>query len=326
MRFNRICSPLLLFLLLCQPLSAASETGELLVVTQNLNRFYDDHDDRQKDVVYSSRKYQQRLVKLAQKIATEFNFADVIAFQEVENRAILLQLRRLLKKNYNKDYRVILEEGNDVSGIDVGFMINSKLKIESVQTLFKKNLHHKKVGKLFSRPPLLVKICPSSCITIINVHLRSMRGLNSKQRRQWVIEKRKLQAETLARWIQQFQNRKPKDYLMLLGDFNALTPSDSYVDVMGTIIGNPDQSIPQCKSADLITRDLIDLTRKVAATSRFSYRYRGRNQLLDYVLVSENLADRVNSVEFSGIDHSFSDHAALRLKIILPEHSSAQEK
>jgi len=153
-----------------------------------------------------------------------------------------------------------------------------------------------------------------------------MRGLNSIKRRQQVIAKRKLQAETLARWIEQFQSRNPDDYLMLLGDFNALTPSDSYVDVMGTIIGNPDQSAPQNKSPDLITRDLIDLTLRVSVASRFSYRYRGKNQLLDYALASDNLADKVVSVKFSRIEYAFSDHAALKLNITLSGYHSIQEK
>ncbi|MBL7000423.1 MAG: endonuclease/exonuclease/phosphatase family protein [Gammaproteobacteria bacterium] len=287
-------------------------------MTQNLNRFYDDHQDGQKEIVYSSRKYQLRLSKLAQKIATEFNFADVIAFQEVENRTILLQLSRLLKKTYDHDYNVVLQEGNDVSGIDVGFLIHSKLPIKAGQSLFKNNTLQQKGGKLFSRPPLLVKICPSRCITFINVHLRSMRGLNTKQRQQRVMFKRQSQAETLARWIQQFQSHNPQEYLMILGDFNALTPSDAYVDVIGTIIGKPDQTRPQLKSPDLVSRDLIDLSLRVPAVLRYSYRYRGKNQLLDYALVSNNLADKISGISFSQINYAFSDHAALKLNLIIP--------
>ncbi|MBL6999799.1 MAG: endonuclease/exonuclease/phosphatase family protein [Gammaproteobacteria bacterium] len=317
MRYN-LHVVLLSLILICSTPYAAAEPGTLQVVTQNLNRFYDDHQDGQKEIVYSSRKYQQRLLKLAQKIATEFNFADVIAFQEVENRTVLLQLSRLIKQTYDQHYNVVLQEGNDVSGIDVGFLIHSKLPIKAVQSLFKNKLSQNKGGKLFSRPPLLVKVCPSHCITFVNVHLRSMRGLNTNQRQQRIMLKRQSQAETLARWIQQFQSRNPQESLVILGDFNALTPSDAYVDVIGTIIGKPDQTRPQLKSRDLVSRDLIDLSLRVPAALRYSYRYRGKNQLLDYALVSDNLADKVSDVSFSQINYAFSDHAALKLNLTIP--------
>ena len=142
-----------------------------------------------------------------------------------------------------------------------------------------------------------------------------MKGLNSSRQRKRVSLKRKQQAETLARWINKFQSQNPRKKLMIIGDFNALTPSDSYVDSLGTIIGEPDQKRPKLKSPDLIDNNLIDVTLRVKAKSRYSYRYKKRNQLLDYLLISKNLKPLVKSISFSPIDYKFSDHGALKAQI-----------
>ena len=86
-----------------------------------------------------------------------------------------------------------------------------------------------------------------------------MRGLRSPAKGQRVALKRRLQAETLARWIDRHQQLRPHQGLIITGDFNALQPSDAYVDSLGTILGKPDSQRPRWKSPDLIVSDLVDL-------------------------------------------------------------------
>ena len=163
----------------------------------------------------------------------------------------------------------------------------------------------------------MLEICDRQCLVIVNLHLRSMRGLRSPVKGQRVALKRRLQAETLARWIDRQQQLRPQQGLIITGDFNALQPSDAYVDSLGTILGQPDQQRPRWRSVDLIDRDLIDISRKLPNAQRYSYIYKGNKQQLDYMLVSQVLASRVTAVGFSPIDYGFSDHAALKASFAL---------
>lgn len=305
----------ILIILLFQSFNVSAEQQTLNIISQNLNRFFDDKDDGNKAKTLSRSRYQKRQQQLVNKIANEYIFADVIALQEVENKSILLDVSKILKSNHDKDYAAILYEGNDISGIDVGFLVKKNIQIKSVKPLFSNKTYSHKGEKLFSRPPLVLEFCLTQCYTIVNLHLRSMRGLKSPKHQKRVILKRRLQAEILARWIDQFQHQHPQHKLIVLGDFNALTPSDSYVDSVGTIIGSPDQKRPMWKSPDLIKNDLVDVSLQVKRKYRYSYIYKKRKQLLDYLLVSENLKNKIKSLSFSRIDYRFSDHAALKAKI-----------
>lgn len=304
-------------LLLFYNAATGAESQTLDIVSQNLNRFFDDRDDGNKGPQLSHKRYQQRLAQLANKIALDFQFADVIALQEVENKSILQQLSRRLKTRHGQDYQPILIEGNDISGMDVGYLVKKSFHIRGVKPLFSNTPIGRKEGRLFSRPPLAVKLCQRQCLTIVNVHLRSMRGLRSSDSSNRVATKRRLQAEALARWINIFQRQQPDQGLLIIGDFNALQPSDEYSDIIGTLLGNPDQRRPKWKSPDLIERDLIDATLRLPPGERYSYIYKGKKQQLDYLLLSRNLENNIESINFSSIDYSFSDHAALKARIRL---------
>jgi len=306
-----------ILLLTLIPASYVSADQQVLsIVSHNLNRFFDDKSDGNQEKILSNSIYRKRLHQLVNKIVNEYKFANVIAFQEVENKSILLDVSKIIRTKYGKKYHAILIEGNDISGIDVGFLVDEKLMIKSVKTLFSNKYIPATGNRLFSRPPLIIELCLSNCYTVINLHLRSMRGLSSSKKRKRVILKRRLQAEMLARWIDTFQHQYPQQKLIVVGDFNALNPSDHYIDSLGTILGNPDQHRPKWKTPDLIKRDLVDTTLRVSTKNRYSYKYRKKKQLLDYLLVSKNLSDNIKSISFSDIDYRFSDHAALKAEIL----------
>ncbi len=293
-------------------LSSSATAVEFSLVSQNLNRFFDDHDDHARyEKVLSHRRYLRRVRQLVQRIAGAYQLPDVIALQEVENRRILDDVSRRVKRQTGVDYQSVLIEGNDLSGIDVGYLVKSSFRLQRVSALFGKRHARHSLSPLFARPPLLIDVCHRDCLTIINVHLRSMRGLHSGGKRNYIREKRRLQAQTLARWINDFQQRHPHKPLIITGDFNALTPSDRYVDVIGTIIGKPDQKQPRLKSPDLVAHDLINASDALPKRKRYSYRYHRKRQQIDYLLLSQNLAKALKRISFSKIDYRFSDHAAL---------------
>lgn len=303
----------LLTLFTWQPLYAGQT---LTLVSQNMNRLFDDKDDGQHEKIVKRKTYQKRIKNLSEKIISSFARPDILALQEVENLDILEDVVNRLNKE-GLHYQAVLMEGNDISGIDVGFLVKEGFRVTEKRQLFQHLNHGSTDNFLFSRPPLLIQVCMSECVTIVNLHLRSMRGLSNKNKSSRVAKKRKLQAETLAKWVNQFQISSPQHRLILVGDFNALPISDNFVDVVGTLRGQPDQTRPKWKSRDMVERDLIDLTQSIPARHRASYIYKKHKQQLDYLLISDSDNYKLKKIKFGRIDFRFSDHAPLISQIEL---------
>ena len=310
---SRTCSTIfwqtLLFILLVFFFSKPAFAERLTIASQNLNRLFDDIDQGNRAKIETSKRYQQRLQRIAKHSIAELDNPDIIALQEVENIGILQDLATLIKQLGGPQYSAWLIEGNDVSGIDVGYLIRANLKVKDAEQLFPGT--SSVLGPLFSRPPFRIDFCDRYCLTIVNLHLRSMRGLKKTRKGRRVALKRQQQATELASWINQFQIENPDASLMLIGDFNALTPPNLYTDTLGTILGNPDNSNLQYPTPDLIERDLFNLTIKVPANQRFSYVYKGKKQVLDYALISQGFRPELKQIRYQQINRAISDHAAL---------------
>lgn len=307
----KVLAGLILIVFTAAPLSAVSDPS-FTILSQNLNRLFDDVDDGNREKVLSRKKYRIRLNTIVRKIDREFRYPQIIALQEVENRNVLLDIAKTIKSNNGPAYQAVLLEGNDRSGIDVGYLIQAGINITHHQQLFKDRLVKNSDAPLFSRPPLLVEACfDNACLTIVNVHLRSMRGLRSFKKGKRIALKRLSQANALAQWINAFQTSNHQASVMLIGDFNALTPSDKYSDIVGTILGKPDNYEVKYPSKDWVGKDLVDLTRRIRKADRYSYVYKGQKQILDYLLVNQNFSSALQKIHFSPIDQKFSDHAGL---------------
>ena len=309
--------------LLC--LVSPTLSADWTLVSQNLNRLFDDIDDPGDDQVTGSKRYRERIERLALRITGAFDQPDVLALQEVEKSSVLETVAQAVTDRGGRRYRALLIDGNDRSGIDVGYLVADDLEVRRLEALFaERRYRYRKQGKmieapLFARPPLLLEFCRDrSCFTLVNVHLRSMRGLRHRSKGKRIALKRQLQAETLARWVQRFQHSRPGQPLALVGDFNALQPSDRYVDVVGTIIGQPDQQRPRRISPDLVEPDLIDPSIGLPKGKRYSYRYKKRRQLLDYLLLNRPAAKLLKSIRYDRIDYRISDHAALNAVFAQP--------
>ncbi len=290
----------------CSPVIAEDS---LTILSQNMNRLFDDIDDGNRAKVVSPERYQQRIKLAADRIYKDFGAPHIVALQEVENINVLKDIAGLISVSGGPKYQPVLLEGNDVSGIDVGYLVRSGLRIGEQKQLFKNSRLDS--SPLFSRPPLLIQVCTNHCLTLINIHLRSMRDLRSVKKSKRVAKKRRTQASHLAKWINQFQIRQPQISIMVLGDFNALRPADSYSDIVGTIMGSPDNSIARYPTKDWIKRDMIDLTRQIPKPSRYSYIFKGKHQVLDYMLVSQSFEPRIKRILYSDILRDFSDHAGM---------------
>ncbi|MFT5399638.1 MAG: endonuclease/exonuclease/phosphatase family metal-dependent hydrolase [Planctomycetota bacterium] len=292
--------------------ATVASANSFSILSQNMNRLFDDVDDGNKEKVIATNRFKRRITMAAKKFTGAFQLPDVIALQEVENLNVLQQLADSIKSSHGVHYRSALIPGLDISGINTGFLINSTFQLNKLEQLFVAQNVPGKDQPLFTRPPLLVELCRyNNCVTVINLHLRSMRGIDSRKSSKRVAEKRLHQAETLARWVDRYQQVNPSSPLMLIGDFNALTPSDEYVDVAGIIGGYPVTDKVKYPGRDLIVKDLFDLTRDIPQKNRYSYIFRQKKQQLDYLFVNQPLREKLISIEFSRINYRFSDHAGL---------------
>ena len=288
------------------------QAESLRVLTQNLNRFFDNIDDGNNEPRLSTERFRQRVKAAASKFGDRFGLPHIIALQEVENLNTLTQIAVEIRDRYDTRYRLILLPGQDLSGINLAYLVRQGVEIRKVEQLFREKTFGADAHALFSRPPLYLEACYlENCLSLLNLHLRSMRGIDSSKDGARVRRKRLAQAEAIASWSNRLQQSSPRVSLLILGDLNALTPSDPHVDVAGIIRGNPDNQSARLPGRDLVQPDLVDLTLLIPPVQRYSYIYRAQKQQLDYMLVNRAFAADVGAIAFSRIEPRFSDHAGL---------------
>ncbi len=302
-----------LILLCCVALLPTSLAADSLrVLSQNMNRLFDDVDDGNREKVLSSNRFQSRVRIAAKAFAENYYLPDVIALQEVENLNVLRAIADEIERRYGTRYRSVLLPGHDVSGINLGYLVRYRVDIRKAAQLFRDEIFGPDAQPLFSRPPLYLEACRvGTCLLLLNLHLRSMRGLDDNRRRTRVARKRLRQAEAVAAWANRTQHATSPASLLLLGDFNALTPGDEHVDVAGIIRGNPDNSRARLPGRDLVEPDLVDLSAQIPAAKRYSYIFRRQKQQLDYLFVNQAFAAKLERIAFGRINYRLSDHAGL---------------
>ncbi|MEE8523228.1 MAG: hypothetical protein V3T72_04795, partial [Thermoanaerobaculia bacterium] len=100
---------------------------EFTVGSLNLFRLFDDVDDpgpEDDGQVVSTVEFQTRLTKFSRYIREVLDSPDILALQEVESLNVANDLAaRILTDDASVDYSAELIEGNDIGGIDVGFLV-----------------------------------------------------------------------------------------------------------------------------------------------------------------------------------------------------------
>jgi len=305
---------------------------ETTVGSLNLFRLFDDVDDPPTvngagetvdDFVVSSEEYQRRLSKFANYIVHGMSTPDIIGVQEVESLKVLEDLAEAINGvNPWAQYRAYLVDGNDIGGIDVGFLVRKwRVWVWSVEQLGVDetyvNPNDGLPDILHDRPPLLLKGWAGLLrINVMVVHNRSLSSINSER----VQVKRLKQAESIAQKVQdiQSQRNKHKRNLVVLGDFNAFEFSDGYVDALGHIRGDFDPAESVLSGADLVNPNLMNQLMSMPEEDRYSFIFRGNAQTLDHALTSKSLDYRVRGMEFargnadSAVDLINDDTTSLR--------------
>lgn len=288
---------------------------ELTIGSANLQRFFNDVDDDESadptgpiaEPVLTTTAYQGRLNKLSLMVRNVMRSPDIIGFQEVENIEVLTDIANKINADLDQPglYSAFLEEGNDVGGIDVGFLVN-KNKIE-ILNVIQEGLDEVLINPdtttdpLNDRPSLVLEARVKATnykITVINNHLRSLNGINSTAAgpNGWptggerVRAKRKAQAEYTANLVQARIDNNPNERIVLVGDFNAFQFNDGFVDTIGTIKGTPTPaSMVTASSPDLVNPDLTNLIDFEDPAERYSFVFGGHAQTLDHALVTPSL-------------------------------------
>jgi predicted extracellular nuclease len=314
-----------------QPKAALLPTADdVTVASFNMQRFFDTvNDPAIGEPVLTPTAYENRLNKASLAIRNYLNTPDIVGVQEVENLTVLQTVATRINNDAvaagqpNPEYVAYLVEGNDVGGIDVGFLVKSasvgtvsRIEVVGVTQEGKSTTWTAPDGStslLNDRPPLVLEAQAhftdgrSLPLTVIAVHQRSLNGMETDDAEGLRIRaKRQKQAEFLANLLQTRQTAKPSEHVLVLGDFNAFEFNDGYVDPMGIVTGHPspdDETVIAGDGADLVNPDYDDLTFLHTPDQSYSYAYDGNVQSLDHVIANTALmnSDQLETVE---IDHA----------------------
>lgn len=297
------------------------------VAGMNVENFFDDQDDPEiKEDIVTADSFNARLKKISMAVRVVMQSPDVIGVVEAEN---LSSLKRLAEKinadteasgKPNPRYEAYLIDGNDGRGIDVGFLVkSSRVKVVEVRQ-FGKDIKYKNpdTGEddfLNDRPPLMLRASimdaktnqPFEFTVAVN-HLKSFLGYDDPKQMANVRLKKRMQAEFLAKWVQERQKANAKERIILVGDFNAYQFNDGILDVIGTIKGKTagkDEVLNP--SEDLVEPDLINLVDLIAVEQRYSYRFDGNGQVLDHVIITQSLMNYVRGFGYARVNADFPE-------------------
>jgi len=309
-----------------QPLPVPSGR-QFSVAGMNLENFFDDEDDPNiKEDIVTSEAFEKRLKKISLAIRDYLQMPDIVGIIEAENSAALKKLADRINSDAaiggkpNPKYEAHLIEGNDGRGIDSGFLVKtSRVKVLETKQYGKAdkfiNPVSKKEVSLNDRPPFLIRAAindpktnqPFELAVIVN-HLKSFNGYNDEKDAPFVRMKKKLQAEFLAKLVQERLKANPNERIALVGDFNAHQFNDGIVDVIGTIKGKPaGKEEAMNASEDLLESDLINLVDVIKPEQKYSYSFDGNAQVLDHIIINENLKKHINGFGYARINADFPE-------------------
>jgi endonuclease/exonuclease/phosphatase family metal-dependent hydrolase len=252
------------------PPKVAAKTGkpgEVVIASYNLLNLFDDQDDPYRNDEITPAKPRAEMERLAESIR-QLN-ADVIAVEEVESRDYLERFVNVFLPDMGYKH-VVLMEGNDLRGIDVGVV--SRVPVGEVRS----NRHVEFPGKdeapsRFQRDVLEVTLLPEGGepLAVWVVHLKSNSG-----GREEAEPIRLPEAREVRRMLDEELERNPDARIVVTGDFNDTIESQT----IQTIIGSSERAMwsasSESKDPALVTynkephRSVIDFILCTPAMSR----------------------------------------------------------
>ena len=247
----------------------------------NVENFFDTYDDSLTDdndflpdglMRWNLTRYNRKINSLFKTIiaAGEWDPPVLVGFCEIENRKVLEDL--IYGTNLSKfNYSIIHEESPDRRGIDVCLIYRKKLAdLISYKYWIPGELKNKDFN---SRSVLYIKMVISSdTIHLIINHWPSRRGgvLAGEDKRLQISAMVKEKIDSI------FKFNTKSTRIILLGDFNC-TPED--------------QIIRELMYSSDCDRVLINLSDSINEKGSGTYRYMGRWEMIDQVIVSKGLLE-----------------------------------
>jgi len=316
-------------------------SNEFTVASFNMERFFDTVDDAGiSDVALTPTAFANRLNKASLAIRNVLNFPDILGVEEMENLTTLQAVATKINNDAvaasqpNPNYVAYLIEGNDIGGIDVGFLVKTSIVFGSTPRVFVcptcviqegqattyTNPNNGAQEILNDRPPLRLMAVVNHPdgrtfpITVIVVHQRSLSGIDDETvdgtgtAGGRVRAKRRAQAEFLANLIQARQAATPTERIICVGDYNGFEFNDGYVDIMGTVRGVPTPANQVVlASADLVNPNLTDLVSLAAVGQNYSYSFDGDAQAIDHELANSALMPFFSHINFGRTNADFPE-------------------
>jgi endonuclease/exonuclease/phosphatase family metal-dependent hydrolase len=237
--------------------------------------------------------------------------ADILAVVEAEDRIALTHFNDQLLKPMGAAYSsVMLIDGNDDRGIDVGLLLKGGCTIESMVS----HVDDVKAGvRVFSRdcPEFTVRVNANTGVLVLANHLKS-KGYGSSADSN---ARRKTQAKRV-REIYDLRRSQGIDSIAVVGDLNDTPDSDPLQPLLAD-------------GSDL--KDIFDHPRFQSDGRPGTFGNGTKSQKIDYILLSPNLFQKVTAAgvwrkgvwggvngtlfehygEMTKAVHAASDHAAL---------------
>jgi predicted extracellular nuclease len=279
--------------------------AEMIVGSLNMYRLFDNVDDGTGDEVIDADEYAIRLSKISRYVLNVMNAPDILAVSEVESISVLDTLAAEIEaRDPSVQYTAHLQEGNDVGGIDVGFLTRSHITMDEVTQYGLDTILNFDGSLLNDRPPLLFKGRNTKDgsdfpIEVLVVHNRSLSGVDDSGRGARVRAKRMAQAQLVANLVQDIQTANPNVNLIITGDFNAYQFSDGYVDVVGQIKGTSVEADNLLWEQSPVSPELTNQVDSLPAEEQYSFIFRGSSQVLDHSLTTSNLNSMITDFGFT---------------------------
>ena len=319
-------------------------SDEVTIASYNIERFFDDvNDPLIGEPVLTTSAYQGRLAKASLHIRDYLKTPDIVGIVEIENLTTLQALATKINNDAvansqpNPLYVAYLIEGNDVGGIDVGFLVktaivtgstprvtvNGGVAIQELDASLFTNADSS-TETLHDRPPLRLDATVNFAngatfpVQVIINHLRSLNGVDDAGAGSsgWatvgarVRAKRLAQVVDLANLVQTRQTNNPNERIILLGDFNFFEVNDGYGDSMSTLLGAPvpdNETVVPGDGVDLVNPNLTLLLD--ALLQRYSFVFDGNAQSLDHAIINAALiaATSARRVEHPRVNGDFPE-------------------
>lgn len=266
---------------------------------------------------------------------------DIIGLAEIGDINVLTQLANKINAdevaagNPDPQYQAyLIESDNDSENDqDVGFLVRStRVSVTSVlqagtsETYTNPNTGQQDIT--FDRPPLVLRgsIAGTNNTTIpiivVANHLRSLIDVDQDPGEgPRVRAKRKAGAEALARILQDLQTQTPTANVISVGDYNAFNFTDGYVDVIGTVKGDPaPASQVTLPTSDFVNPNYYNALESLPREEQYSFIFGGNAQSLDHTLLNTVARSRFLRMAYGRFDADFPE--AFRSDATRPERVS----